>query len=199
VGAAAGYEAETGRGRRWTRRAPVFVVSLAAAAAASSSPAAAAKLRCAHASQVPAHVTTTAARHALQCLVNDVRRRHRLRPLRAEAHLRRAAAGHAIDMAARDYFDHQAPDGSTLKTRVGRTGYLRGAGRWRLGEALVWGRGREGTPAAMLRRLMASPPHRAILLDPAYRELGIGLARGAPQGPGRGALTVTLDLGRRGR
>jgi hypothetical protein len=44
--------------------------------------------------------------------------------------------------------------------------------------------------------LLDSPPHRAILLDPGFRDLGIGAVHGAPQGPGAGALTVALDFGR---
>ena len=29
---------------------------------------------------------------------------------------------------------------------------------------------------------MASPPHRAALLDPRFREIGVGVALGAPRG-----------------
>jgi uncharacterized protein YkwD len=170
---------------------------LLAAAAASSSPAAAADLTCANASASPAHLSTTAARHSLLCLVNRVRGAHGLRALRPEPRLLRAATGHAADMVSLEYFDHDGPDG-TLTSRVRATGYLRHTRRWRLGEALAWGRGRTGTPRGLLASLMASPPHRALLLDAGFRELGLGLAHGSPQGPGAAALTLTLDFGRRG-
>ena len=42
---------------------------------------------------------------------------------------------------------------------------------------------------------MNSPGHRAIILPAAFREVGVGIAGGAPQG-GNGA-TYVLDVGRR--
>jgi uncharacterized protein YkwD len=171
---------------------------LLVAAAAFSSPAAAAKASCVRASASPSQLTTPAASHALQCLINGVRRAHHLRPVRAERHLRAAALQHADDMAARDYFGHVSPGGSTMEARVRGAGYLRRVREWWLGEALAWGDGGAGTPRAILSGLLNSPPHRAILLDPAFRDLGIGVARGAPA-PGRrgtAALTVALDFGR---
>ena len=167
-----------------------------AAAAAFSSPAAAAKSRCAQASAAPAHLSTPAASHALRCLINGVRRAHHLRPVRAEGHLRSAARRHANDMAGRDYFSHASPGGTTMESRVRTTGYLHRVREWWLGEAIAWGNGGAGAPRAILRGLLNSPPHRAILLDPSFRDLGIGVARGAPRGSGTGALTVALDFGR---
>jgi uncharacterized protein YkwD len=168
------------------------------AAAAFSSPAAAAKASCAHASASPSQLTKPAASHALRCLINDVRRAHHLRPVRAERHLRSAAREHADDMATRDYFGHVSPGGSTMQTRVRGAGYLRRVREWWLGEALAWGDGGAGAPRAILRGLLNSPPHRAILLDPAFRDLGIGVAHGAPApgASGTGALTIALDFGR---
>jgi uncharacterized protein YkwD len=166
------------------------------AAAAFSSPAAAANLRCAHASAAPAHLSTVNATHALRCLINGVRRTHHLRPVRAERHLGAAARRHADDMAGHDYFAHVSPGGTTMESRVKRSGYLRRVHEWWLGEALAWGNGGAGAPRAILRSLLASPPHRAILLDPGFHDLGIGVARGAPRGAGGGALTIALDFGR---
>jgi uncharacterized protein YkwD len=166
-----------------------------AAAAASSSPAAAATKACAHASASPSHLSTRAATHALQCLINDVRRAHGLRAVRAERHLRAAAEGHSTDMAVHDFFAHDSPSAGSMQARVARAGYLRRAGTWALGEALAWGKASRGAPRSIMRGLLASPPHRAILLDPRFRDVGVGVAHGAPSGAGRGALTVTLDFG----
>ncbi|HMJ37419.1 MAG TPA: CAP domain-containing protein [Baekduia sp.] len=185
-----------GRAGGRPRRVLACVLLLAAAAGASSSPATAAEPPCARASAAPAHLSTGAAGHALQCLVNQLRRTHGLRPVRAERHLHRAARNHARDMAARDFFAHVSPGGATMQSRVRHAGYLHGAREWWLGEALVWGRNDTGRPSAILRTLLSSPPHRAILLDPGFRDLGVGVARGAPRGAGSGALTVTLDFGR---
>jgi uncharacterized protein YkwD len=176
----------------------VFVVSLLTAAAASSSPAAAAAMPCANAWTRPAHLTDAKAGQALLCLVNAERRRHGTSRLRAVARLRHAAASHSEDMADNNYFSHDAPDGRTVTDRIRATGYLSDARSWSVGETIAWGRARTGTPAAVVRMFLNSPPHRAILLDPGFRDLGVGIALGAPAGPEAGALTVTLDFGRRG-
>jgi uncharacterized protein YkwD len=191
-----GMAARRGHGHIWTRRVAAQALIFLAAAAAFSSPAAAANSRCAHASVAPAHLSTPAASHALRCLINGVRRAHHLRPVRAERHLRSAARRHANDMAGRDYFAHASPGGTTMEKRVRHAGYLHRVREWWLGEAIAWGNGGAGAPRAILRGLLNSPPHRAILLDPGFRDLGIGVARGAPQGAGAGALTIALDFGR---
>lgn len=178
------------------RRVAVQALILLVAAATFSSPAAAAKARCAHASAAPSQLSTPAASRSLRCLINDVRRAHRLRPVRADRHLRTAARRHAGDMADRNYFAHASPAGTTMEKRVRHAGYLRDVREWWLGEAIAWGHGGAGTPRAILRGLLKSPPHRAILLDPGFRDLGVGVARGAPRGAGAGALTVALDFGR---
>jgi len=191
-----GAAAMRGRGHIWTRRLGVEALILLVAAAAFSSPAAAANSHCAHASAVPAHLSTDDAGHALRCLINGVRRQHHLRAVRASRSLGLAARRHADDMAGHDYFAHDSPGGSTMESRIRRSGYLRRGREWWLGEALAWGKARFGAPQAILRSLLASPPHRAILLDPGFRDLGIGVARGAPRGAGGGALTIALDFGR---
>ena len=48
-----------------------------------------------------------------------------------------------------------------------------------------------------MRAWMASPPHRAHILDSAFRDVGIGFARGTPKpsdGPG---ATYCVEFGRR--
>src|SRR4051794_2271280 len=93
------------------------VVILLVAAAASSSPAAAAASspgRCAHASSAPSHLSTRAATHALQCLINAVRLQHGMRPVRYDGRLSAAARRHAWDMADHDFFDHVSPTTGSL-------------------------------------------------------------------------------------
>jgi uncharacterized protein YkwD len=191
-----GAAAVRGRGRIWTRLARAQALLFVAAAAASSSPAAAATSSCAGASAAPSQLSTRAAVHALRCLINEARHTHGLRRVRADRRLGAAARGHAGDMVAHDFFAHDSPTAGTMQSRVKRAGYLRSGRAWWLGEALAWGTARAGAPRAILKGLLASPPHRAILLDPQFRDLGVGVARGAPRGGDRGALTVTLDFGR---
>jgi uncharacterized protein YkwD len=185
-----------GHGHDWTRPWLLLALVCGAAAAASSSPAAAASLDCAHASAAPSQLSTRTATHALRCLINDVRRAHGLQPVRADSRLGRAARGHAGDMATHDFFAHDSPTSGSVEARVRRAGYLRSVREWWLGEALAWGKARAGAPRAILRGLLDSPPHRAILLDPGFRDVGVGVVHGAPQGGDTGALTVALDFGR---
>jgi uncharacterized protein YkwD len=44
---------------------------------------------------------------------------------------------------------------------------------------------------------MHSPPHRANILDPGFRDAGVGVARGFPLGGGGAAATYTVDFGAR--
>jgi uncharacterized protein YkwD len=132
---------------------------------------------------------------AVRCEVNAIRRNAGLPPVRGSATLRRAAVRHSRDMVTRRFFSHVSPSGATLRDRVARTGYLRGARRPRLGENIAWGSGSAAAPAGIVSAWMQSPGHREIILTPAFREVGVGIAGGAPQG-GSGA-TYTLDVGRR--
>jgi uncharacterized protein YkwD len=133
---------------------------------------------------------------AVRCEINAIRVANGLRPVGPTKALTVAAKRHSQDMVRRHYFAHVSPSGQTVTTRVKRTGYLHGARAHKLGENIAWGSGSAASPAAIVQAWMNSPPHRAIILTPDFRDAGVGIARGAPQG-GDGA-TYTLDVGRRG-
>ena len=133
---------------------------------------------------------------AVRCEINAIRTANGLPAMDTTHTLRVAAERHSRDMVRRHYFAHVSPSGQTVTDRVKRAGYLDGARRHRLGENIGWGSGSLGTPAAIVNAWMNSPPHRAIILTRAFRDVGVGIATGAPQvGSGR---TYTLDVGRRG-
>ena len=151
----------------------------------------------------PATAGAPAARAAsakdLRGLVNQERAERGLRPVRAQAQLATAARGHASDMVRRGYASHVSPTGSTLRSRVRDTGYLDGARHWVLGEAIAWAAAPKASASQIVAALMASPKHKAVLLDPAVTELGIGIAEGLPRAADTDAvtgITVTLDFGR---
>lgn len=133
------------------------------------------------------------ARLAMLCLVNVDRRSRGLATVRAARLLERSAQGHSADMVQRRYFDHASPAGSTLTDRVKRAGYLRGVRRYSLGETLAYG-SESVTLVELFGSLLASPPHRAIIRDRKFRELGVGTANGMPTDGGEG-LTVTMNFG----
>jgi uncharacterized protein YkwD len=134
------------------------------------------------------------ARDAILCLVNIERRNHSLPALRANDHLERAAQRHSADMVDRRFFDHDSPGGTSVRDRVERTGYLKGARRWSLGENIGWASRSISSPAGMVQAWMKSPGHRTIILTRAFREAGVGIAMGVPSGGGAGA-TFTMDFG----
>lgn len=131
------------------------------------------------------------------CLVNRVRDHDGMRQLEFNQELRSSATGHSNDMVADDYFSHYGPEGSTPSGRLARSGYLARAINYQIGENIGGGVGRFGSPLAVFRAWMHSPPHRANILDRDFREFGVGVARGFPLGGGSDAATYTLDLGAR--
>ncbi len=118
---------------------------------------------------------------------------HRLRfglvPLTIDSRLAAAARAHAADMATRDYFSHNGPDGSGFQQRITRAGY-----RWRVvAENLAAGL---ASPEATVDSWMTSPGHRKNLLNPAFRHAGIGhVFRQPDTGAVRYGHYWTLTLG----
>ena len=109
---------------------------------------------------------------ATLCLLNAERARRGLRPLRADATLRRAARRHARDMAEHDFFAHEAPDGSEPHERILRAGYRDP----RLtGENLAKGEREAGAPSSIVDGWMHSPGHRANILRRGFEEIGIAV------------------------
>ena len=125
-----------------------------------------------------------ASRETLLDAVNAAREAYHLRPLRLDWNLERAARAHTRSMLRGNYFSHGDFAGRMLAF------HLRGF----LGENLAWGAGGYGDPAAIVRMWLASPPHRANLLRPGFRRLGIGVAEGSFEGI-PGVTLVTADFG----
>jgi uncharacterized protein YkwD len=172
------------------------VTSLLALMAITAGPASAAATdRCPGALDVPSGANVGADDDVMMCLINAERTARGLRPLRRDRDLGQAARHHASDMARRNYFSHVTPGGADLGDRIRAAGYGRGQG-WRAGEALGWGTGSRATPAALIDEWIASPPHRHILLDPGFRELGVGVVTGAPRATsGLAGATYAVDVG----
>jgi uncharacterized protein YkwD len=100
-------------------------------------------------------------------------------------------------MVHRDYFSHDSLSGASFVDRIRRTGYLSGPRSWIVGENLAWGSGDRSSPASIVRAWMHSPGHRANILQGRFREVGIGLASGAPESVAGPAATYATDFGAR--
>ena len=126
------------------------------------------------------------------CLVNEARARHGAPPLRPDRLLALAARRHSREMVARGYFSHTSPRGLSSRARIERSGWMAGRSRWTIGETLAWHAG-SPDPREIVRRWLASPPHRHVLLNRRFRVAGIGVAAGTPRST-RGT-TYTADFG----
>ncbi|QEC49003.1 hypothetical protein FSW04_16445 [Baekduia soli] len=171
------------------------LLPLAAAVAALAAVPAQAMASCKGANGSP---TGPRAATATLCLINAQRTAHGLRKVKAEPHLAAAAGAFAQDMVARQFFDHTSPDGGTMLDRLRSAGWLPGSGSWSAGENIAWGTGSHATPASIVSGWMASPGHRANILQPAFRQIGVGIAAGVPvDGTGPGGATFVADFGAR--
>ena len=174
------------------RRCTVVLALLALALAA---PAAAAA-DCPGADAVPAADNLPAIGQTTLCLVNEQRGARGLRALRGNARLSSASVGYSQRMVAQAFFDHKAPDGTTLVQRLTSVGYLDGGDDWVVGENIGWGQGPLSTPRSMVNAWMNSSGHRRNILAADYAEIGLGLAMGTPADATWGA-TYTTDFGRK--
>jgi uncharacterized protein YkwD len=169
-----------------------MAVALPVASASAAAP-------CANTDAVPTLSNGPTVRDATLCLLNVERTSRGLQPLRADWQLRRVAQRYSDQMVAHGFFAHVGFDGSTLSTRVkGATKYLKRTARWSLGENLYWGSGDLATPAESVNAWMHSPGHRANVLNKNFRDIGIGIAIGAPEDvAGAPAATYATEFGTR--
>ena len=120
----------------------------------------------------------------LLAAVNDLRAARGLGALRADRALTRAAESHSRRLLARDVLSHGA-----FASRLAGFG-ARGPA---FGENLAWAVGPSLTSWTIVNAWLASPGHRANLLRPGWRRLGIGVAVGTFAGY-RGATVFTADF-----
>src|SRR3954471_16622811 len=102
-------------------------------------------------------------------LINQNRRRYGCDSLSLDRRLIDAANEHAADMARRDYFAHESPNGDGPGDRVSDAGY-----NWRrYGENIARG---VDSAYEVVDGWMHSPEHRHNILDCRLDQMGIGLA-----------------------
>lgn len=129
--------------------------------------------------------------------INTLRRTRGLAPLRLSRALRKAADGHSAAMARGGFFQHESADGSPFSNRLRREYGPIGSRPWSVGENLLWASPDLNAKDA-LKIWLGSPSHRAILLTPRWREIGLSAVhvRSAPGVfAGREVTIVTADFG----
>lgn len=86
-------------------------------------------------------------------------------PLRWDAKLAQAALAHSRDMAKRNYFRHEGPQGATVSDRAKKAGYT-----WRtVGENIATG---QGSPQKVVSGWLASPQHCSNIMQAGFEEMG---------------------------
>ena len=129
--------------------------------------------------------------------LNAIRAQHGLGPLRLNTALSAAAAQHSREMGADGYFRHESADGSAFWKRIARYYASRHYGFWSVGENLLWSSPDVGATRAM-ELWMHSPEHRANILSPRWREIGVAavhLASAPGSYKGLPVTIVTTDFG----
>ena len=120
---------------------------------------------------------TEAAEARLLVMINDDRRSYGLAPVSARHDVEEIADGHSAAMAAaHDIWHNDAYFSAATKRRLGAS---------RVGENVALNR----TADDAHRKLMASPQHRANILDPGYSVVGIAVAADE-----NGRIYVTEDF-----
>jgi uncharacterized protein YkwD len=129
--------------------------------------------------------------------LNQIRAAHGLVSLALSPGLGAAALQHSRDMLTHGYFAHSSANGQPFWKRIEAFYPEPRYGYWAVGENLYW---TFGTASATdgVKAWMASPVHRANILDPGWRQIGIATVT-APDAPGefahRDATVITTDFG----
>src|SRR5213592_1752345 len=149
------------------RRALIFTFAAAIITIGSSSSAAAV-------TRVERSAQGATAQSDLVALVNAYRASNGLQAVSPNGALTAAAGWMAGDMASRNYIGHVSSDGRSPTQRMSAFGYP--ATSMYTGEDLGAG---YGTAGAVLAGWQASAAHNAVLLNPNYNAIGVGLVYNA--------------------
>ncbi len=117
---------------------------------------------------------------------NRSRTENNLPVLTINSRLDKAAQAKANDMAQRNYWSHNTPDGKEPWYFIEQAGY----GYYRAAENLAYG---FDTSKLTVVGWMNSPSHRANVLDPALSEVGFGIANVANY-QDKGAQTIVVAM-----
>lgn len=132
-------------------------------------------------------------------LHNEIRAEHSVVQFCVHNELMIAAQGHAEDMMSRGFYAHETPEGVTPAARVSNAGYdfvTTGENNNMINKSYSGEPDRDELKDAV-KSWMESPGHRDNMLNPAFREVGIGLSTGSYAGePGTTTMYV-VEFGSR--
>ena len=117
---------------------------------------------------IPTAQIDSQAEETMLTLLNQERKKQGLSPLVKDTKLQELARSHSLDMLARGYFSHNTPEGKTPFDRMNDAGVT----YQYAGENLAL----SVNVYTAMQGLMQSPGHRANILSPNYKKIGIGVA-----------------------
>lgn len=118
-------------------------------------------------SYIPVILNTRTFEQELIDLINAERTKNGLIALTPQPLLFQVAEAHSMDMATNDYLAHAGLSGDHAGERLTKAGYA--FSYW--GEVIAGG---SASPEIAFEGWMNSPPHKTVLLNPAYTEIGAG-------------------------
>ncbi len=130
--------------------------------------------------------TASTVEREMLALINQERTSRGLDPLELERNLNESSEDHSSWMLDTDRFSHTGQGGSSATQRMQAAGFDL-SGSWRTGENIAW-QSERGAPgisddvAQLHQNLMNSPGHRANILNPDFKYIGIGIEEGDMQG-----------------
>jgi len=136
---------------------------------------------CTDTTRVPDRQDLDEIRAAVLCLVNRERLAQGESALTANAQLEQSAQAHTESMVSENYFEHISPQGQTPVMRMRAAGYIYSSQiSYEVGENIGWGTLADSTPRAIVAAWMASPGHRANILDAHFRDTAVGVSPRLP-------------------
>ena len=131
--------------------------------------------------------------------LNATRAAHGLRPLVVSDALENAAVAHSRELIQAGVFQHDSPDGTSFVQRLKHFYSPSGYSSWTAGENLLYNTADIDAETA-IRAWLDSPPHRENMLNPDWREVGIGSVHASTAGGtfgGAPTWVITMDFGAR--
>lgn len=135
-----------------------------------------------------------AAEEAVRCLTNAVRQDRGLAALERDDRLSAAAIERSEAMAEANYFGHEGPGDSNVRSAARAVGWVPANQSWSLGENIGWAEG-DATPATMVRSWLDSPSHRRNLLAEHHTQIGVGAVAAVPREDAEPGATFTQIFG----
>lgn len=123
--------------------------------------------------------TAVRAAQTIVTITNRERIKHKLPPLKVDRHCVSAITRHVSEMASLRYLSHQGRDGKSASERYRR---FNAAGRG-AGENVAYNA--YGSGESFMRQWLRSPAHRANILSPVYKGVGVSVRASCVSRQGR--------------